>query len=255
MSGFADRTVIVTGAAGGIGSRITAQLVAQGARVVGFDRAESGDHLDGIAAYHVVDLTDRAAVHATVAAVQARFGGIDVLVNNAGGSKAETLDELDEAGWTYDIALNLNGVHNVTSAVLPHMLAARTGAIVSVSTVNALMHFGNPAYAAAKAGVIAYMKAIAVEYGPRGIRANVVCPGSVRTPAWKRRIDADPTIMDRLLPYYPLGRLVEPDEVAAAVVFLASPLASGITGTVLPVDAGLMAGNKPMTEVIVSRRF
>ncbi|WP_159717885.1 SDR family oxidoreductase, partial [Geminicoccus flavidas] len=115
--------------------------------------------------------------------------------------------------------------------------------------------FGNPGYAAAKAGLVAYTKAIATEQGRFGIRANIVCPGSTRTPAWNRRIEKDPTIVERLSKHYPIGRMVEPDEVASAVLFLVSDLASGISGAVLPVDGGLMAGMKAMTEVITSETF
>jgi NAD(P)-dependent dehydrogenase (short-subunit alcohol dehydrogenase family) len=118
-----------------------------------------------------------------------------------------------------------------------------SGNFVFVSSVNGLAHFGNPAYSAAKAGLIAYAKAIAVEYGARGIRANVVAPGSVRTPAWDHRLAADPGLLAKVLPHYPLGHLVSPHDVANAVLFLASPAAAGITGAVIPVDAGLMAGN------------
>ena len=118
-----------------------------------------------------------------------------------------------------------------------------SGNVVFISSVNGLMHFGNPAYSAAKAGLIAYAKAIAVERGARGVRANVVCPGSVRTPAWDHRLAADPALLGKVLPHYPLGRLVTPEEVANATLFLASPAAAGITGIALAVDAGLTAGN------------
>jgi NAD(P)-dependent dehydrogenase (short-subunit alcohol dehydrogenase family) len=117
------------------------------------------------------------------------------------------------------------------------------GAVVFIATVNALGHYGNPAYAAAKAGLVAYAKSIAVERGGVGVRANVICPGSVRTPAWDHRLQRVPDLLDRVLPHYPLGRLVTPREVANAALFLASDAASGVTGAVLTVDAGLTAGN------------
>jgi NAD(P)-dependent dehydrogenase (short-subunit alcohol dehydrogenase family) len=123
------------------------------------------------------------------------------------------------------------------------MAARGSGSVVFISSVNALAHFGNPAYSAAKAGLIAYCRAIAVERGAVGVRANVVAPGSVRTSAWDHRLAADPTLLDKVVPHYPLGRMVRPDEVANAALFLCSDAASGITGAVLPVDAGLTAGN------------
>ena len=114
------------------------------------------------------------------------------------------------------------------------------------------LHFGNPAYAAAKAGMVAYARAIAVEEGARGVRANVVCPGSVKTAAWTHRLEsASQPFPTRWVRHYPLGRIVEPEEVAQAVLFLASPLASGITGAVLPVDAGLTAGNLRFVRDII----
>jgi NAD(P)-dependent dehydrogenase (short-subunit alcohol dehydrogenase family) len=117
------------------------------------------------------------------------------------------------------------------------------GAIVFIASVNALAHFGNPAYAAAKAGLVALAKAIAVERGAEGVRANVICPGSVRTSAWDHRLRQSPDLLARVTPHYPLGRLVTPEEVAHTALFLASDAASGITGAVIPVDAGLTAGN------------
>jgi NAD(P)-dependent dehydrogenase (short-subunit alcohol dehydrogenase family) len=125
------------------------------------------------------------------------------------------------------------------------------GCFVFISSVNALLHFGNPAYAAAKAGINAFARAIAVEYGHKGVRANVVCPGSIRTPAWDHRIQQDPQVLEKLKRLYPLGRIVNVEEVAEAVAFLASDRASGITGTILPVDAGLTAGCRPFIEDIL----
>ncbi len=126
-----------------------------------------------------------------------------------------------------------------------------SGNIVFISSVNALGHYGNPAYSAAKAGLISYMKALAVERGRFGIRANAVCPGSVRTPAWDHRLQREPELLAKVLPHYPLGRMVTPDEVAQAAVFLSSSAASGITGATLNVDAGLTAGNLPFINDVL----
>ena len=197
------------------------------------------------------DLADPAAIDAAALALLARGGAPDVVVSNAGFTRAETL-----RGWDADLAareieVNLVGAMRFTAALLPAMAARGGGAVVCVSSVNALLHVGNPAYSAAKAGLLAWCRAIAVEHGRAGIRANAVCPGSVRTPAWDHRIEKDPGVVERTARFYPMGRLVEPAEVAAAVLFLASPLAGAITGVALPVDCGLSAGNHGFVETVL----
>ncbi|WP_222184987.1 SDR family oxidoreductase [Geminicoccus harenae] len=256
MFQFASRPVAITGAGGGIGRRLVARFVEAGAAVIAFDRTpEMLADLPGIAFSAAFQMGDRAGAEAAIAAASAAVGPIKVLVNNAGGARAETLTDMTHEKWDEEVALNLTGTFQVTTPVLAAMRETGGGSIVTIGTVNALMHFGNPGYAAAKAGLVAYTKAIATEQGRFGIRANIVCPGSTRTPAWNRRIEKDPTIVERLGRHYPIGRMVEPDEVASAVLFLASDLASGISGAVLPVDGGLMAGMKAMTEVITSETF
>ncbi|KAI1502053.1 hypothetical protein F5X99DRAFT_380462 [Biscogniauxia marginata] len=140
-----------------------------------------------------------------------------------------------------------------TRAVLPAMTerGGGGGSIVLVSSVNALAYYGNPAYSAAKAGQIAFVKALAVEYGSKGIRANAVCPGSMLTRVWQERFAERPELEKQILEHYPLGRMALPEEVANSVVFLASGLASGVTGTELVVDGGLTAGNLRMVREII----
>jgi NAD(P)-dependent dehydrogenase (short-subunit alcohol dehydrogenase family) len=128
------------------------------------------------------------------------------------------------------------------------MKARRSGVIVNVGSVNGLMALGDPAYSAAKAGLISLTRAIALECGRYNIRANIVCPGTVRTPIWDDRASRNPEILAQLGRWYPLGRIVEPIEVMHAVAFLASDAASAITGAVLPVDCGLTAGNLVMAR-------
>ena len=243
MDGLKDKHVIITGAGGGIGRSLVAGFRAAGARVTACDRdpalLEPLVEVEKLA----FDLTDaEASAHAINLAVE-RQGAPDVLVGNAAFTRAETLPQVDQAAWDSELAINLTGTYNVATPVLRHMQAKGNGAIVLVSSVNALAHFGNPAYAAAKAGMLAYARAVAVEYGRHGIRANCVCPGSVRTPAWDHRLEAKPSLLAEVVQHYPLGRLVTPEEVTNAVLFLASPLAAGITGVSLAVDAGLTAGN------------
>ncbi|WGF89771.1 SDR family oxidoreductase [Marinivivus vitaminiproducens] len=251
MKGLAGRVVLVTGAAGGIGRALGAGFAAAGARVAALDGR--GDALDAVpdAAFRVaVDIRDAAGIAAAVERAEAALGMIDVLVNNAGYTHAESLETTDAAAWQAEIEVNLTGARNVTTAVLAGMKGRRRGAIVNVASVNGLLHLGNPAYSAAKAGLIAYTRALAVELGRYGIRANALCPGTVRTPAWAERVAARPAILERMRRFYPLDRVVEPEEVADAALFLASDAASAVTGAVLTVDCGLTAGNRPMAAEI-----
>ncbi len=244
------RLAVITGAGGGIGVTMVERFRAAGARVVACDvSAEALDALD-VAHRETFDLQDPDACRAAAGRIQAAAGLPDIVVSNAGYTRAETLDDVDERTWTFELDVNLNGVRHFTTPFLEPMMARGSGAFVFISSVNALAHFGNPAYAAAKAGLVAYARALATECGRRGIRANAICPGSVRTHAWDHRIEKDPGILDKVSRLYPIGRMVEPVEVANAAVFLASPLASGITGVVLPVDGGLMGGNLPFIQAI-----
>ena len=251
MFGLQDRHVVISGAGGGIGRALVAAFKAAGARVTACDRnAQMLSALDGVETA-CFELTDRAAVDAAAAAILARSGAPDVVVGNAGWTRAEAMNAVTPAAWDDEIAVNLTGSFNLVAPLLPAMVAAGGGSIVFISSVNALAHYGNPAYSAAKAGLNGYARSLAVEMGRSGIRANVVCPGSVRTPAWDHRLEKDPGLLAEVSKHYPLGRIVVPEEVAKAVLFLASPLASGITGVALPVDAGLMAGNMRFVSEII----
>lgn len=244
------QVALITGAAGGIGTAMVDAFTAAGARVAACDRTL--DLLASVKAEHKqgFDLTDPAACRAALEAVTAAVGLPDIVVSNAGYTRADTLDLVDDAAWALELASNLTAARNITAPLLPAMKARGSGALVFVSSVNGLAHFGNPAYAAAKAGLIAYARAIATECGAFGLRANTICPGTVRTPIWARRIANNPEILERLSRLYPLGRIVEPAEVAQVAVFLASSMASAVTGVTLPVDAGLMAGNLPFIHEI-----
>jgi NAD(P)-dependent dehydrogenase (short-subunit alcohol dehydrogenase family) len=131
------------------------------------------------------------------------------------------------------------------------MIRRKSGVILNVSSVNALGYFGNEAYSAAKAGILSLTRSLAVRYGPSGIRANAIAPGTLKTPAWEERSSRDPEIFDRVASWYPLGRVGEPEDIANAALFLASDEASWITGVVLPVDGGLLAGTAKFMQEIV----
>lgn len=248
---FKGMSVVVTGAGGGIGAALVSGFVEAGASVVGCDVTEDALAALPLAGRIAFDLTDPAAVRDGAARLVARHGVPDVVVMNAGWTRGESLATMDADAIGHEIDLNLTGVARLTHALVAPMRARGGGAFVFVSSVNALAHFGNPAYAAAKAGILALMRAVATEAGRDGVRANAVCPGSVRTPAWDHRIERDPSIPATLAGLYPLGRIVTPAEVAAAVMFLASRRASGITGQTLAVDAGLTAGNVPFIRDIL----
>jgi meso-butanediol dehydrogenase/(S,S)-butanediol dehydrogenase/diacetyl reductase len=257
---FQDKVVVVTGGGSGIGRVMAQRFAAEGALVGVVDRV--GERADAVTA-EVVDAGGKAlSVHADVSsssdvnamagAVAARFGPVDVLVNNAAIAGGDDVLLTDEATWDHDVAVVLKGVFLCTKAVLPSMIERRGGVIVNIASVNGLSALGNEAYSAAKAGVINLTQGVAVRYGKHGIRCNAIAPGTIRTPIWQERIDRDPAVFQRLVKWYPLGRVGEPDDVAHAALFLASDEASWITGTVLPVDGGLLAGNFRMTRELLA---
>ncbi|KAL1865932.1 hypothetical protein VTK73DRAFT_4994 [Phialemonium thermophilum] len=253
-----DKRVIITGAGGGIGRALVAAFRGAGATVIACDRddaslgvwpPESDGNLPGATLQpverHAFDL---AADPDTIRAAASRISPApDVIVHNAGATTADTLSAVDDATLDWEMRLNLTGVVHLTRALLPRMIE-RCGAggdcsVVFVSSVNAIQHFGNPVYAMAKAAQLAFVRGLAVEYGRHGVRANAVCPGTVATPIWEQPRAAHPDVFQQATAHYPLGRLVSPDEVANAVLFLASPLSGGISGATIPVDGGATSGN------------
>jgi NAD(P)-dependent dehydrogenase (short-subunit alcohol dehydrogenase family) len=241
------RVALVTGAGHGIG-RATAHALAQvGAHVVVTD-------IDEIAARRVVeeigpgeshrlDVADEAEVKAVVAAVAGKHNRIDVLVNNAGlGARVATV-EMPAERWRQVIQVNLDGSFLCAREVGKHMLAAKRGAIVNLASIMGLVgggHYPNLAYHAAKGAIVNLTRALACEWGPHGVRVNAVAPTFARTRLTEALLE-DKELEQRLLRDTPMGRFVEPEEVAAAVLFLASDAASMITGVTLPVDGGWTA--------------
>lgn len=244
---------IVTGAAGDIGRAIARRLSADhdvvlladidGAAVV---EAAAGLGDPARFAVAVTDVTAPDGV-AAMADLAAARGTVRTLVNNAGAARAVSLHDTTPEIWRRDSALNLDAAFLCFRAV-EAMLARSRGSVVNIASVNGLGVFGHPAYSAAKAGLIHLTKLIAVEYGRLGIRANAVAPGTVRTQAWEARAAFNPQVFEEARRWYPLQRIVEPEDVAEAVGFLAGPLAAAITGTCLPVDCGLTAGQAELAR-------
>ncbi|RDU94675.1 SDR family oxidoreductase [Trinickia dinghuensis] len=251
-----ERVALITGACGGIGGVLCHRFVAEGDTVIALDI--DGPGLEALArdvsapriVLRQVDLRDATAVRDAVASAVAATGPVDVLVANAGGARGMTLKSTDPASWQHDVELNLNAVYHAVEAVRESMIERRGGALVLIGSVNGDAALANPAYSAAKAGLVNFTKWLALELGQYGVRANIVCPGTVKTPAWQARIDKNPALFDALLKWYPLRDFATPDDIADAVLFLASPRARSITGVALPVDCGLMAGNRLMAQEI-----
>ena len=251
-----DSVALVTGAGSGIGRAIAERFAQEGARVVVADRNLPGAEetvgritaAGGAALAVTADVADAAAVAAMASQAEATYGRVDVLVNNAAAAAGDDILDIDGQTWDWNLAVVLKSAFLCSKALLPGMIARRRGAIVNIASVNGLTGLGEEAYSAAKAGMINLTQNLAIKYGHFGVRANVICPGTIRTPIWQARVERRPTIFDELAAWYPLGRVGEPADVANAALFLASPEAAWITGAVLPVDGGLTAGSFRMAR-------
>lgn len=244
MMDLSGRIAIVTGASRGIGKAIAGRLAARGAHVVAAARGDNakpvaeGITMAGGRGEHVaLDVTEPGAVEATVAAVLQRHGRIDILVNNAGITKDQLMLRMKREDWDAVIGTNLTAAFVLTQAVLKPMLKQRAGRIVSISSVVGQSgNAGQANYAASKAGIIGFSKAVALEVASRGITVNVVAPGLVETDMTRAITES---AHEEWASKIPLKRLGTPDDIAAAVCFLASDEASYITGQVLAVNGGM----------------
>lgn len=245
---FAGQVALVTGAASGMGLAAARGFAENGAAVALLDRSaggveqaaqslvDAGQRAIGIAC----DVTDEAQVAAAVDHTVDTFGRLDMAFNNA-GVQAPPSDAADETAENFDQvnAVNLRGVWAAQKHELRHMRTQGSGAIVNCSSLGGLV--GLPeraAYHASKHGVIGLTKSAAVEYAPRGIRINAVCPGVIETPMVAGMLKGQAEAMAEIMKQQPIGRLGQADEVAAAVLWLCSPAASFVLGTALPVDGG-----------------
>ena len=246
MTTLEGKVAIVTGAARGIGKAIAARLLEAGARVVIDDVDDAAGEETATALggpervrYVHADVSDAGSVQVLVESTHDVFGPVDILVNNALPPSRHVVGN----DWEPLINVCLKGPWLCMRQVLPDMIARGEGSIINISSVNALAGFGDEhVYSAAKAGLIGMSRSMAVRYGDRGIRINVICPGTVVTDAWNLMREREPHIHEQLTPLYPLGRLGRPEDIAGAALFLAGPDAAFMTGSVLVVDGGITAG-------------
>jgi meso-butanediol dehydrogenase/(S,S)-butanediol dehydrogenase/diacetyl reductase len=257
-----DKTVVVTGGASGIGLAAARRFLAEGASVVIGDIRPS---LEPVLAeafsterflYRQVDVADWEQVRALVGAAVDTFGRLDILFNNAGIGKLADTPSLDVADWHRIMDVSLSSVFYGCKAALPRMQEQGKGCIINMASASGLAaDYGFAAYNAAKAGIINYTRAVAIDHAREGIRANAVCPGPIDTPP-KKNIDRIPDAREIWQDSVPMGRFGTADEVAAVVAFLASEDASYVTGTTIVVDGGLLAHTgQPDFARLRSRRF
>ena len=245
MNALKGKVALVTGASRGIGRAIALSLGREGALVVGTATSESGAEairqtLSEVSAEGtgiVMDVNDAAQVDSALEAVQARYGEVAVLVNNAGITRDNLLLRMKDEEWNDIIATNLTAVFRLSRRVVRPMMKARYGRIINItSVIGATGNAGQANYAAAKAGVVGFTKSLARELGSRGITANCVAPGFIETDMTRALSDEQ---RKGILDQVPLARLSRVEDVAHAVVFLASPSADYITGCTLHVNGGM----------------
>jgi 3-oxoacyl-[acyl-carrier protein] reductase len=243
---LSGQLALVTGASRGIGRAIAAELAKQGARVIGTATSQAG--ADSISTYLaeagadagrgvVLDVNDGAGANALVDGLQKEFGAVHILVNNAGITQDQLAMRMKDEEWDAVIATNLTAVARLARAVLRGMMKAKQGRIINItSVVGAAGNAGQMNYAAAKAGVAGMSRALAREIGSRGITVNCIAPGFIDTDMTRSLTEQQ---INALLQQIPLGRFGLPEDIAAAVCFLASKQAGYITGTTLHVNGGM----------------
>jgi NAD(P)-dependent dehydrogenase (short-subunit alcohol dehydrogenase family) len=245
MTGLANKRVVITGGASGIGAATAARFLDEGSRVVLIDRDEAGcrrmqHQLPALAGTVVADVSDARAVQAAFDRLDSLLGGLDVLINNAGISIRHRFLDITEEEWREVMAVNLSGVFRVAQQAARRMIAAGSGVILNMGSTNGVM--GYPFYAdynASKAGVIELTRSMALELAPT-VRVNVVCPGYIMTPM--QEAEYTPEMIRAVNAKIPLGRHGRPEEVAALFAFLASDEATYLTGQVYVIDGGEIAG-------------
>jgi NAD(P)-dependent dehydrogenase (short-subunit alcohol dehydrogenase family) len=252
------KTVVITGSGRSIGREMAIRIAAEGASVALLEinkenleevrstiAAAGGD----VRAYEI-DLGSEPQIIATILKVEKDFGKIDCLINNAMVHEAEDLLNTTLEVWNKSIQITLTAAFLCIRQVLPEMIKRKNGSIINIGTVNAKAMIGSDSYSAAKAGVHALTRTVAVRYGVDGIRCNTIVPGTIATAAWQERVDRNPNVFEDLKPWYPLGRVGTPKDIADAAIFLISDASQWISGSELVVDGGLLAGYAPMFRTV-----
>ena len=248
MSRLTGKVTYVTGAASGIGLACARRFAAEGAVVVGADLNCTKDWhsaVEGAAAadFHVLDVRDEATQLAVAADIVAKYGRIDAVVTAAGVAGGGLVHMMSLADWQLVQDVNITGTFLTAKAVLPTMIAQRSGSIITIASVEGLEGCeGGSAYNASKGAVVLLTKNLACDYGRGGIRANAICPGFIDTPMF-RAVVADLPMATAIKDQHKLGRFGRPDEIAGAAFFLASDDSSFVSGVALPVDGGYLAGH------------
>ena len=252
------KTVVITGSGRSIGREMAIRIAAEGASValLEINRENLEEVRSTIAAAggdvraYEIDLGSESQIIETILKVEKDFGKIDCLINNAMVHEAEDLLNTTLEVWNKSIQITLTAAFLCIRQVLPAMIKRKNGSIINIGTVNAKAMIGSDSYSAAKAGVHALTRTVAVRYGVDGIRCNTIVPGTIATAAWQERVDRNPNVFEDLKPWYPLGRVGTPKDIADAAIFLISEYSQWISGSELVVDGGLLAGYAPMFRTV-----
>ena len=243
-----NKTAIVTGAGRGIGKAVALRFAEEGAKVVvddvndanGTETVAAITDAGGEAIFVNADVSNADDAERLIAEAVDAYSTVDILVNNAICATADVLNN----NWEANLAVALRGTSHCSDAVISVMQKGGGGSIINVASVNGLIGLqAIHAYSAAKGGVIALTRSMAVAHGKDNIRINCICPGTIQTEVWEPMIERNPQILDEITPWYPLGRIGQPIDIANAALFLASDEATFATGAVFVIDGGLTAGN------------